>query len=605
MDRRAQPMIKAPVPILALLLSTGSLFSAEVGGYIAGRDWEERGQGLARWLSENDPAHPDFPKEAMPHYAARLQTGIRAEEALVSMGRMIEATLRAKPDPFNLHAVMHGYCLNREKIPSDLAGRFRAFAATWDYTKSIGVSLNYMLMRDGGGWIAAQEWPDLVDRAGNPAPRIREMCKLRLMKLMEDTVKGNASEYGAPLYLGTDMMALRLLAEYARDAELQRAAQMTLEWMLIHTGAHWHQGYYTTAAARAKYWGSVKTSPDSAGATTGMAYLFFGGERPARLGGVSCTYWLAHPGRVFPAPWLSSWQAALPPRRTVQSAFVSPDGKDRAYAMAWVTPGYAVASETSDNIPADSYHYKELRRTLLKWVSDKPDSTFSVLQENRRRPREKIPNAFAYGENPYAWVMQDEGTLIGIHRVPEAYGFGTLRAPFTRQGAILHRIERGGWIFCHGGRVLFAFRTLVPGTWEKPDQNEQLDLYRSEDRCNGWILETAPPARYPGADEVGQLEAFARAVTQDTQIDSDLSADPPWISFRNLDGHTLRLRAGLPGKPDPLARCRDGNPAAAELRPILSTQSVDQQPNGPLTLLLDNGHRRVYDFSSWTIKTHE
>ena len=44
-------------------------------GYIAGRDYAERSQALIAYLAKAPPRSPDFPKDAMAFYAARLQTG--------------------------------------------------------------------------------------------------------------------------------------------------------------------------------------------------------------------------------------------------------------------------------------------------------------------------------------------------------------------------------------------------------------------------------------------------------------------------------------------------------------------------------------------------
>ena len=148
------------------------------------------------------------------------------------------------------------------------------------------------------------------------------------------------------------------------------------------------------------------------------------------------------------------------------------------HKYAWFTDGYGLASQREDGTSFRSYLFKECRRTMLKWKSEKPASSFTVIQQNRRRPQENIANAFAYGENPYCQTIQSRGTLLGVHDVPEEYGFWITRAPFTTTGAIVAKTAREGWILCHGGTMLFAFRFMGPARWDKPDTREKLELWR-------------------------------------------------------------------------------------------------------------------------------
>ena len=604
-QRQAKPMnshIRQRLCAAAfLLLAFGTPLRAQSPSpYVAGKDYAARAAATCRLFAVTIPDRPNFPKDAMPLYAARLQTGTDVDGTLQSVDKMMDATLNAKLDPFNLHAIMNAYCLTPDRYPAPLRAKFHAFAARWDYTKDIGVSLNYGLMRDGAGWLAAQEWPDLRDTAGHDAAQIQALCGARLMSQFRETTARNASEYEAPLYYGTDLMAVRMLAEFAREPRMQRAAQLTLEWMLIQTAAYWHHGYYVTSSGRAKYWGSNNLSPDAPGATTGMAYLLFGGERPARLDRVPQIYWLAYPGRTVPGDWLPAWQAALPETRAVQGSLVWPSHHIFVRKQAWMTTGYGLASERTDGTSAGSYQYKESRRTMLKWVSARPDSTFTIIQDNRRRPREKIANAFAYGENPYCQVMQAQGTLIGVYDVPDDYGFSRVHAPFTNSGAIILRQERDGWVLCHGGSVLFAFRFLQPARWGKPDARDHLDLYESDSPRGGWILETSPLAPFAGGGPAAELARFADALAK-TKITGDVTVSPPRVTFTDIADHTLDLRWHPPGEAY-AGQCQlDGKPVAYGSYPLLATPGVRQEIGGPLTIALPGGRRRVYDFSQWKV----
>lgn len=571
-------------------------------GYVDGDNYADRSANACKVYAQM-PLGKLEPKDAMPLLTARVQTGKDVTNAIQSANRMMDAALNDKSDhaldPFFLHAIVHGYCVGRGQWLPELVAKFRTFAARYDFTKGPGVSLNYELMRDGGGWLAAQEWPDLRDAAGHDAKQIQLLCAKRLLETFTQITAENCTEYEAPLYYGTDLMALRMLAEFAREPQMQRAAQMTLEWMLVQTAAYWHHGYYISSAGRAKYWGSNNLSPDGPGATTAMAFLLFGGDRPARIAGVPQGYWLAHPGKSLPVDWLPAWQAALPETRLVTGSVIIPSHGIYVRKMAWFTTGYGLASERDDGTTEKSYLFKESRRTMMKWISDKPESSFTVIQENRLRPQQKEKNKFAYGENPYGQVMQYKGTLIGVYDVPESYGFWKMAAPFTTGGAIVRRYERAGWVFCHGGTMLFAFRSVRLAQWDKPDVREHLDLLECDARCNGWVLETSPLARFAGGGVQKELDRFADAILEKTGIAGDVTASSPELIFTNLDGHTLDLHWHPPAERYAGQCVLDGKALNYDF-PLLSAPGLEQSLGGPMAVVTGST-RRVYDFFHWRV----
>jgi hypothetical protein len=567
---------------------------------LTGKSYAERAAACVRYFADAPPRSTTFPKDGMPFLAARLQLGVDPAGTLAALDRMLDATLKAKPDPFNLHAVMHCYLVHKTKFTPAMTAKVKRLAASWTYSKPIGVSLNYELMRDGAGWLAAQEWPDLVDAAGNDAAKIQKNCAGWLWRIWRETTDRNASEYDAPVYYGTDFAPTRMIAEFARDPAMSKAAAMTLDFMLIHTGAHWHRGYHISSAGRGKYWGSLNLSPHSASSTSSMAWLLYGSAQPFNINSAPQSYWLAHPGRVFAPDFLTAWQAALPEKRTVFANHIWPSHKQIVRKMAWFTTGYGLASQRDDGSPFNSSLFKECRRTMMKWESPHHASTFTIIQENRRRPSEEIRNAFAYGENPYCQTLQHEGTLIGVHDVPEAYKFWTTRAPFTTTGAIVKRTERDGWVFCHGGSMLFAFRFTGPAKWDKPNTREKLDLLRCDERRAGWILETSPLADFAGGGVDAELAKFSDAILQRTKTQSATDTSPPRLTFTNLHGDTLSLR-WKPAEPPVKDECTvNGKPVRYDLFPLLSTHGTNHPNGGNLTLQAAS-KTRVYDFKKWTV----
>ena len=587
-----------PIACLAVLLT--GILRAEPSSRISGDTYAERSDAFIRYLAAASPRNADFPKEAMPYYAARLQLGIDPEATRKVIDRMLDATVKARPDPFNMHAVVHAYCLNRAAFTSEMREKIKRIVSTPDYSRPAGVSLNYELMRGGAGLLAAQEWPDLKDSKGNDAKAIMKFCRGFLMKQFSGTCSRNASEYDAPVYYGTNFAPARMVAEFSKDDELARAARMTLDFMLIQTGCHWYHGYHISSAGRGKYWGSLNLSPHSASPTSGMANLLFGSRQPFNMASAPQAYWLAHPGKALDSGFFGRWQATLPNERTVLANHIWPSHSQIVHKLAWFTGAYGLASQREDGSPFSSFLFKECRRTMLKWESPQHASTFTIIQENRRRPQEKKGNSFAYGENPYCQTFQHKGTMIGVHDVPEEYGFWKTRAPFTTKGAIVKRIEKDGWILCHGGSMLFAFRFTEPAHWDKPNTRENLDLYLCEARRGGWILETSTLAPFAGGGADAELQRFGEAIAGLTRIGGDTRQSPPRLVFKNLEGHILDLTWKL--LQEPLTdQCKlNGRPIDYSKFPQLSAPGVIQPTGGPLTITAGS-RSRTWDFKTWTI----
>lgn len=574
--------------------------SAEPNPRLTGANYPERSLACVRYFSQVTPRSPTFAKDGMPFLAARLQLGVDLPNTIKAVDKMLDAALKSRPDPFNLHACLHAYLVHKKHFTPAMAAKVKQLAAKWSYSRPIGVSMNYSLMRDGAGWLAAQEWPDLKDASGNDAAKIKKNCESWLWKIFRDTTNHNASEYDAPVYYGTDFAPTRMIAEFARDPLLSRGAAMTLDFMMIQTGAHWQNGYHISSAGRGKYWGSINLSPHSAAPTNSMAWLLYGSAQPFNINSAPQSYWLAHPGKVFQPAFLSAWQAALPEERMVYANNLWPSHKQIVRKMTWFTKDYGLASQREDESPFDSFLFKECRRTMLKWSSPHPASTFTMIQENRRRPNEKIRNAFAYGENPYTQTLQHRGTLIGVQDVPAEYGFWITRAPFTTTGAIVKKVERDGWIIAHGGSMLFAFRFMQPARWDKPDTREKLELWRCDAARCGWILETVPLSKVAGGGVDAELKRFGDALLSKTKIEDHTQESPPRLVFKNLEGNTLSLR----WKPL-IASVKDEclvNGKAVEYQkiPLLQTNGALMPSAGDLTIRV-NGYQRVYDFKKWTV----
>ena len=553
----------------------------------------------------------------MMYIAARLVAGrdvpamlAKWEQVAVAVDKSARERLAKDPkdnnarNPFEKHALIHAYLLTKDQVqvPPSLVTAMKRYVAVYKHRAWFGYgALNYRLMNDGAGFIAAEQWPDLVDSDGLDAAGIQAATKSRLYSYFTEIVRNNTDEYGAPTYLGIDLSAMKLLAGHARDPEMRQRASLTLDAMMLQVACAWNNSAYVTSASRSKYFGSNMCGPDALDTTGAVAWLFWGGWRP-----IDATY--TNPGGSY---WMAAGDAYAPPElfsgiatdRT--QAFThrgSALGKIRLTIRH--EPTYALASEWNDHGGPTAGHFKELRRTMLKWRSPSPDSTFIPMQDNPRRPyrlQEGIANAFGYGENPFTQVLQDDRTLIGISAVPTTFPYWKNYAPFTRRGAIVARSEADGWVFCHGGGVLFAFRYLTPATWGKPRDKEQVDVLTTDARTTGWVLETALPADFAGGDAQAELARFAAAIQARVRIDAAGLAQPiPQITVTGLSGQRLDLVFRPFGTAYTDQHRIDGKPVAYASFPLLGNPWMEQPLGSDRLVITRAGRVLTYDFAAWT-----
>jgi len=560
-----------------------------------------------------EPSRPGFAKEAMAPYVARLLEGVDTDRAVAGWIAAAEeanrtATPRAPatiPDPFNKHALVHAWMLCRTSPHLPAAAAARIAAATKAYVCRYGHrewrgygALNFRLLSDGAGLVAAEQWPDLVDADGLDSAGIRAATRARLLAACDEIVRRNASEYGAPTYLGIDLVAMKLLADFAADDTVRHRASMTLDALLLHVACGWHRGYHVSPASRAKFFAASMTGPDAMDCTAAIGWLLFGAERPVRGLAEHHSGWFAFPTPYRPPEIL----AAVATDRDEPFTHRGSRGTTIRYTIHH-EPAYALGSEwTLLETPRDA-HYKESRRQMLKWVSDRRQSSFMPFQENPHRPydlAENKANAFGYGENPFAASLQHGRTLIGVSAVPEGYPYWRIEAPFVTTGAIVKRIERDSWILCHAGSMLFAFWLGGEPRWAAHRDAEQCDVLGSEARRTGWVLETTPLEPFAGGGVDAELDRFAAAITGRTRVDATrLAADPPRLTFTSLAGHVLDITHRPHGVAYDRQHLVDGEPVDYATFPLLGNRWVRQSLDADSLVIEHGGRTLQYDFRAW------
>lgn len=568
---------------------------------------------LMRYVASCKPGPKDetYPKAAVPAYAARLLLNTDTAYALAKLDaaasvQLDKARKTHKLDPFDKVALVNTYFLCKDKIPKATALKIRDYAAQYEHKVLKGYAKgawNYHLMMDGAGYLAAQEWPEFKDIEGLTASQVMQATGQRLSHDYEDIARHNYGEYGCPIYSAVNLSAVRMVAEFAKNPDLRKRAAFALDAMMLDIACTWNQGYNIGTAARAKYWASTNTSPECMCSTATAAWVFFGGKRSISGAGTGWihSFWMATPG-TYQVPDLIVKVAQDRTKPFVHHSYVAGSGPSDIHRTTYHSPDYGLCSQWDHAGSYTAGLYKESRRNMLKWVSDKGSSTFAVCMENPYRPyslKENRANAIGYGENPFSQYLQSEGTLIGVYAVPDDYPYYKLYAPFPAGGSIVKRVEKDGWVFCHNGSMLMGFHTVKPYTWQKPwDGN---DMLWCEARKNGWIVETSELAPFAGGGIDAELNRFASAVLAKTKTDaSEIGQTTPRLKYTSLSGRTLDL-TWLPHASPYTGQCKvDGKPVDYKSWPLQSNPWVYQSADAPI-LKIRYGNRALdYDFSKWT-----
>ena len=614
-------LVSRPMRALFLLIAGSLNLAAAPAPRLDGRTPAERGDALVAYVATCKPSAKDetYPKASAPAYAARLLRGFETDYALEKLDASVASRIaRAKSgppgnplsppglDPFDKVALVNTYFLCKDKIPPATAAKIRDYCGLYAHKEWRGYgAMNYRLMMDGAGFLAAEEWPDLKDAAGLDAPAIRKATGERLFGYFDRITRGNFDEYGCPIYLAVDLSAVRMLAEFARSDDMRNRATLTLDAMMLDIACSWNQGLHAGTAARAKYWGSTDTGLESMGSTAAAAWVSFGAPRSIAAEGTGWihSFWMATRGR-YQVPELITRIASDRAKPFTHRGSVPSMG---VFRSTYHSANYSLGSQwdTPKN-PADAL-YKESRRHLLKWVSGKPSSTFCVCMENPRRPynlRENVANAIGYGENPFSQYLQHEGTLLGLYQVPPDYPYYKLYVPFPTRGSIVRRLENDCLIFCHNGSMLMAFRSIKPAAWGKPWSGN--DMLWCEARTNAWILETSELSPFAGGGPDAELGRFAAAVLDRTKIDATgLDQQPPRFRYTTLGGRPLDL-AWLPHRQPYAGQAKIDDQAVDYTSwPLHGNPWVRQKTGEPILHLQQGKDRLSYDFIHWTRRAWE
>jgi hypothetical protein len=555
---------------------------------LSGNTYNERSQSLVNCMvnSVNPYVSGAGIKYTSAFYWARIYAGVDAGNAATQLESLVDnllagaETLQASGSSdieFDCHMLIHGYLLCKDKISSQLQGKIKAFLHTTNFNSggSTG-TLNLDMMRYTTGLMAALEWSDFTDRNGKTASQIVSYNRPRILNVLNNIFHNNCSEMDAFVYLPTDMMYLRMLAEFCSDAEIRQKAYVCYQQMIASMAGAWNQGLYVANPPRSKGWDQLcagMLAPNSR--ATALAWLFFGnycnefqmtGQCTSDSGNFAIfCFWSAYQRSIFPMHeiLLAENRKSFPyeyrsfiDNQTVKSSNNTIVSNWKYYKYTYQSKHYGLATQTE--IPYNLTNaltlqtYKETKRTYLAWQDDASNQCFfTVCQDNPAEPTDVVnANAVGYGENPFQRVLQYKGAAIGITNVPVTYLNNNryqLYVPFTRY--IKQRMVSDNWVFCHTGSMMFAFRTVEPFTLmtsRMPYTVPDCDLLMFTDQTThkgSWILQTTEiTPDLKGNSLAEELNNFKNKLLATASFDTvNYASDTPCLRYTSMDGDVIDL----------------------------------------------------------------
>lgn len=464
-----------------------------------------------------------------------------------------------EPGPFNIIPGMFLLGRWQDRIPMEAEKNIKHMFI--EAPQQRGNTENHWLMYYAGNLLAAERWADEgTFWNGLPPAAMHAEASRWILGMISRTATIGHYEYDSTGYHNEHYVPYLALAEYAQDSRVRRQAQQMVHLLLVDMAVEYFHGAYAGGHSRE---GNVNTWTQ-VGPGQGLNYLYFGDEEfdadrhchgyaipaiaaefrpPALIARMALDR--AHPHAV---------RKTKPPRAIYRHVSKTPDP---VYKYTWMSRSFALGStQTGLNeapaAPIDLTSWDLTwrgARHRAKIVCNHPyrsAARFSAfLPELPQRvgravatgkPHLQVPDRL-FGASPYERMMQHEGAIILMYRIPEDD-----QAPYVN--CFLPKThtwcEQDGWILSDFGDFYVGMRIVGAYRWEDIHESGQdgnwIDgwLLRIEELHAAMVLEAVE------ADEAGSFRDFCDARCR---ADLDLSGWPEngRIALNTVSGHHLEM----------------------------------------------------------------
>lgn len=492
---------------------------------------------------------------------------------------------------------------------------------------------NHKLMFAVSGYLTAQTWKDWECSA-----EILKLCADYLCSYFDKTCRYGQGEFNATTYSLFYLTTLMSLYDFAEDSSMRQKAAMMLCWFFTSVANNWLSGYYVGAHTRDYHPLSGTEDP---GCGSIAAWLYFGGRKPEMAQSNEPHYCSICMNTGYRIPFIliktvcdrtypyiqresEDFTALMAPTHD-QNETHCPKGSDEikgwgyisragVFKYTYMNTGYALGSMTN-GIEGDVISCAQQRRWSLDWDSDQPGSVFFSTHPLPDFPETNDAyHTELMGSSPYEQVFQDKETLLALYRIPcnltcQAAPGRLIRSDicpyvdcyFSASAILKLEEDESGWIFCHGGSVLFAVHLFNPYHWL--DQKQDVKSYNNRLRIDGThqilIIETQSPDKYSTAEDLSpqkyanELKMFRQDILLNTKI-IDVNLEQVSIQYQNLSGKVLAF--SYDG-----SRIVDGEEQFVMPYPLIETPFVHSEIGSGIVQISHGSESLTLDYNTWSM----
>jgi hypothetical protein len=470
-----------------------------------------------------------------------------AHNANVALADSIVLALLQKPsgDMFWMVPVISAYLHGKEKMSATAKAAMRRAWKT--YAPYRGDTENHWCMYYSALFLAAEQWPNLPGAEwynGKSSDENRDEAKAYLRHWMKITTTIGQGEFDSPDYLPMYVVPMLLLAQFARDAEMQQRGAMMAEYLLADFAAEHLAGQYVGGFSRIAQPAVYKPPRSPASA---FAYLYFNAGVPSQSG------WLVLPAlsnyRLPEIIYAIATDRTQPyvhqERKRMRNVIrYGAEKNPPVYKYTYMTKDYGLGSLHGGILQPVQQHTWSVRFTagqpytaifgLHPYWSEIELGMF-FPEEIKTLVADVAGTKGTYnkedkwtGSSPYERTFQHQNTLLVLYDIPPGTASEHIDGFFPKN--LEQRVsDASGWIFCKAGETYVGWHPLQAGEWIEEEENWR---WRSHRLQNGYVIEVRAQS------ETGSFAAFQEKLRAHIP-NANLQPNAVAVEYTTLNGDKM------------------------------------------------------------------
>lgn len=425
---------------------------------------------------------------------------------------------RVASGTFEIQAAMLLVCRWGDELAAEALERVRQVMTRGMLDR--GNTENHWLMHYAANLLAAERWGDAdLWWNGLPPEAMHQEAKRWILGMIARTALNGHHEYDSPQYHLCHVLAMISLADHARDGQVQNQAEKVLTLLVADMALEYFKGAWAGGHSREGYRDNTRSRP---GSIPGLEFLYFGGEEfdPAMhihdMVGPALTARYRPPALLAEMAWDRDTPHVVRKTKAPRTIYRHVDGESRAVRKyTYMSKSFALGS-TQVGLPGQPAGPIDLISWDLTWEgADQqakiacnhpyrdPGRFSAFLSELPQSIGRNVPEAKPYlqfpdrlfGASPYERVMQHQGTVVALYRIPPTDENRYLNLFLPKS---IDWTEGNGWILGDSGDFHVALYPIGSYRWVSIREENLIDgwLLRIEGEDIGLVLEVVEAERF-------------------------------------------------------------------------------------------------------------